>query len=122
MLCILLCVIHILLIFWFFYMEIIVHIFYLDISQKQTSLFVSQYPPRGEIFDRNGVLLATNTDCISAFIIPKQLTQKDLTELQNNGFLEKEVSHKKSNFLYIARHISQEQKQIFEQHSTIHFL
>ncbi len=121
-LCTLLCAIHILLVFRLYYIQIIHHNFYLDISQKQTSLFVSQYAPRGEIFDRNGILLATNTDCISAFIIPKQLTQKDLTELQNNGFLEKEVSHKKSNFLYIARHISQEQKQIFEQHSTIHFL
>lgn len=121
-LCAALCIVHILLISRLYYMQIIDHNFYLDLSQKQTSILVSQYPPRGEIFDRNGVLLATNTDCISAFIIPKQLTQTDLTELQNNGFLDKEISHKKSNFLYLARHITQDQKQFFEKNPKIHFL
>lgn len=115
-------ILHALLFYRLYYMQIIHHEFYQDLSQKQTSLFVSQYPPRGEIFDRNGVLLATNTDCISAFIIPKKLTRKDILDLQNILFLDEETLKRRSNFLYIARHISPEQKALFEQHPAIHFL
>jgi len=105
-----------------YYIQIFSYLFYKDLAHKQTALFVSQYPPRADIFDRNGISLATNKDCLSAFIIPRELTENQIFELKKIISLDSFMKKKNNNFFYIARNISKEQKKYFEQFSFIHFL
>src|SRR5579872_7235121 len=56
-------------------------IFYTQLGQQQYYGLHTHAPPRGLIYDRNGTLLTLNQDCLSAFVLPKQLKDAETTLL-----------------------------------------
>ena len=53
-----------------FYLQIIKHDFFKVISLEQRLKIVNLSPDRGDIYDRNGSLLATTIDSYSVYAIP----------------------------------------------------
>ncbi len=105
------------------YCIIILNLYYIQIYQADffNQLGLQQYhvtqtktPARAIIFDRNARPLAINQDCISAFILPKQLKSRETLE----KFLRAHFPHayqqlqEKSNkqFMYIKRNLSPAQQ------------
>ncbi len=75
MLCILFLVITINL----FIVQIGQYTFYANLADKQYNVTINDYQPRATIVDRNNKFLAMNKESFSAFILPKQLRNKDRT-------------------------------------------
>jgi len=61
-----------------------------DISEKQSAKAIYDYPQRGYIFDRNGVLLAGNQPSYDVMLIPNDLRAFDTLEFANLLNIEKE--------------------------------
>jgi cell division protein FtsI/penicillin-binding protein 2 len=112
-------------IFLTLYLIIIANLYYIQIYQADffNQLGLQQYhvtqtktPPRALIYDRTGRPLAINQDCISAFILPKQLKSRESLE----PFLQKHFPHayeqlrtpSNKQFIYIKRHLSSAQQQL----------
>lgn len=112
-------------IFLALYCIIVLNLHYIQIYQADffSQLGLQQYhvtqtktPTRALIYDRNGQPLAINQDCISAFILPKQLKSRDTVE----KFLQTHFPHayaqlqEKSNkqFMYIKRNLSPAQQEL----------
>ncbi|MFA5103757.1 MAG: penicillin-binding protein 2 [Candidatus Margulisiibacteriota bacterium] len=66
-----------LLIFKLFYLQIIKHSFYIQLSADQRLRAVELLPDRGDILDRNGNVLATSVDKWSIYVRPKAISNKD---------------------------------------------
>lgn len=87
--------------------------FFSNLAEKQYSISMTTLPERACIFDRNGTPIAINKDSFSAFVLPKQITDR-ITILQ---FLEQQFPAAASrldqswdkNFFFIARKLTQEQ-------------
>lgn len=59
-----------------FYLQLIMHEFYTERSLEQRLRVIDLSPDRGDIFDRNGGLLATTVDSYSIFATPSNMTNK----------------------------------------------
>ena len=112
-------------IFLALYFIIVLNLYYIQIYQADffNQLGLQQYhvtqtktPARALIYDRSGQPLAINQDCLSAFILPKQLKSRETLE----KFLQTHFPHayaqlqEKSNkqFMYIKRNLSQAQQEL----------
>lgn len=101
--------------------QIIWHDFYVNLAKKQYKVTLTQLPPRAPIYDTSGTkLLAMNIDSVTAFIVPKKLTEPEKIK----PFLKKYFpqAYKKllknpgNNFLYVQRKLSPEQLAIINKH------
>lgn len=97
-----------------FFIQIRYHSFYLNLGQKQYHVTVTQAPPRAAIYDRTGkTCLALNKECVSAFILPKNIeSPQTLEPFLARHFpqaLERLKNHKNSHFLYVKRRLTDEQ-------------
>ncbi len=59
-----------------FYLQIIKHKFWLELSEDQRTRIVTVAPNRGDIMDRNGNILATSIDKYSIYVRPKGIDDK----------------------------------------------
>ncbi len=109
-----LCFLYIVVAFNLYLIQIKRNAFFSHLGKKQYNVTVSQYSTRAEIFDRTGKQpLALNNDCLSAFILPKQLEDPAKTK----AFLAQNfpqaharlVSGKEKHFLYLQRRLNDEQ-------------
>ena len=93
-----------------FYIQIIQQPFFKQLGQKQYNVTMTTMPPRASIYDCAGKAVAMNAECLSAFILPKQLEEPQKTL----PFLQKHFPHafkrwqqnKGKHFLYIKRKLS----------------
>lgn len=107
------CLVYSIIIIHLFRIQLVSHQLYLKLGEKQYLGLYTQAPPRAAIYDRNGTPLALNQECISAFIVPKQI--KDFDALST--FLKRHFStayvqltrNMNKQFLFIKRHLTQEQ-------------
>jgi cell division protein FtsI (penicillin-binding protein 3) len=113
------------------YALIIVNLYSIQIRNNNfyTRLGVQQYyglhthaPTRGLIYDRKGTLLALNQDCLSAFVLPKQLKERDatLSFLQQHfpqAYQQLKTKTDKQ-FLYVKRHLSESQEKLIATQGT----
>lgn len=60
-----------------FYLQIVRHSFFLDLSSDQRVRIVELLPDRGDILDRNGNVLATSVDKFSIYVRPRAIENKD---------------------------------------------
>ncbi len=94
---------------------------YKTLCAKATYNFLKDYkiqPPRGKIFDRNGILLATWKPSFRVMAIPKYLTEKDYKDLENllDGIsINPDTIKRKGNYAELKGGLSFERvAQIFE--------
>lgn len=97
-----------------FVIQIYHHDFYTHLADSQHHITVSQFSARAEIYDRTGKqLLACNKECISAFIIPNELKDKDSVQaFLKKNFPQAHEQFKKSknkSFMYIKRRLTPDQ-------------
>jgi len=59
------------------FIQIVKHSFYVDRSYDQRLRIITLSPDRGDIFDRNGNLLATSINSYSVFAVPASVKDKD---------------------------------------------
>ncbi|MFH1710420.1 MAG: penicillin-binding transpeptidase domain-containing protein [bacterium] len=62
--------------FRLFYIQLIKHEFYLNKSFEQSLRIITLSPDRGDIYDRNGSLLATSINAFSVFANPSEIRNK----------------------------------------------
>jgi cell division protein FtsI/penicillin-binding protein 2 len=96
-----------------FYLQVIRHEFYLDKANDQRKRIITLSPDRGDIFDRNGDLLATSIDTYSVFAVPsgvkdKQGTSAALSKIlkENEGAILQKLDSDKP-FVWISRKIEE---------------
>src|SRR5437763_1302805 len=53
--------------------------FYKKLAEKQYNITITTLPERAYIYDRNGTPVAVNKDSCAAFLLPKQLQDKEKT-------------------------------------------
>ena len=102
--------------------------FFKNLAQQQHELSVTIHPPRAVIYDRYGKPLVFNKEDISAFILPRQLEQRDATE----RFLKQEYpevyarlkAHPEKYFLWLERRVPQKRCEALEKRglADIHFI
>ncbi|MEN8223908.1 MAG: penicillin-binding protein 2 [Bacteroidota bacterium] len=64
-------------------------------AENNVLRYITEYPARGLIYDRNGKLLVYNEAAYDLLVVPGQLSNFDTTELCNLLHLEKESFHKR---------------------------
>ena len=62
-----------------FYLQVIRHEFYQDRANDQRKRMITLSPDRGDIFDRNGDLLATSINAFSVYAVPPEVKDKQST-------------------------------------------
>lgn len=60
-----------------FYLQIIEGDHYSELSEGNALRHIVQYPPRGEVFDRNGEYLVQNRECYDLMVIPREMDRKN---------------------------------------------
>ena len=96
-----------------FFLVIVVRLFYLQVVEQTYRLsasnnvlrYVTQYPARGLVYDRNGELLVYNTAAYDLMVIPRQLQTFDTTEFItilgiSKEFLETNLREAKSHSFF----------------------
>ncbi len=81
------------------FVAIIVRLFYIQVIDSRYKLsasnnvlrYITQYPARGLVYDRNGELLVSNKAAYDLMIIPRQVSPFDTTELCNVLSISKET-------------------------------
>lgn len=59
-----------------FYVQVVQHEFYLERSQEQRLRIITLSPDRGDIYDRNGNVLATSINAYSVFAVPSEVKNR----------------------------------------------
>jgi len=113
------CLLYAIILFNLYLIQVKQSAFFADLGEKQYNVTVSRYAARAEIFDRTKKQpLALNKDCLSAFILPKQLAEpeKVKTFLRTHFPLtEKRLrSQKNKNFMFVQRKLSKEQEKVIQ--------
>ncbi|MBN1549046.1 penicillin-binding protein 2 [Candidatus Babeliales bacterium] len=91
--------------------------FYKDLATKQYATTVTHMPPRAAIYDRNGEPLAINHDSLAAFLLPKQIKDKqEVMKFLNKHFPEaaEKLKTTDKHFMYIQRKLTEEQIKLIE--------
>lgn len=102
--------------------------FFKNLAQQQHELSLTINPPRAIIYDRYGKQLTLNKEVISAFILPRQLEQREKTERFLNteypDVLARLKAHPEKYFLWLDRHMLRTQQEAIEHRglSDIHFI
>lgn len=115
-------------IFYFAFIQVLHADFFVSLGTQQYHSTLTQLPARAPILDRNGHPLACNKECISAFVIPNQLQQKNtLFSFLQAEFplaLERIKAHPHSSFIYLKRRLSDKDLEIINAATLpdIHFL
>lgn len=95
------------------YLQLIKHDFYVDRSHDQRLRIITLSPDRGDIFDRNGNILATSIKAYSIFAVPAGVQDKNrVSRILSKMLSEKEtaISEKLSSnkpFVWIKRKIEE---------------
>jgi cell division protein FtsI/penicillin-binding protein 2 len=87
--------------------------FFKILAQQQYSATIKLNVPRAAIYDRSGrIALAFNREVMSAFVLPKQLTEKEKTLLflqKNYPDVHKRITENpERHFLWVERHLEKE--------------
>jgi cell division protein FtsI (penicillin-binding protein 3) len=101
-----------------YWLQVRNHDFYKGLGAHQYSMNLTIPSARGAIFDRNGHYLALNKDSVTAFILPKQLSEPEAVA----AFLEKHFPqayrrYKASDkqFMFIKRALAEEERKLIEE-------
>lgn len=114
------CTLYLIIILNLFLIQIWNNHFFSTLGSHQYQVTVTQLPPRAPILDRTGThYLAINKECISAFMMPNQLKQRDavFSFLQKHfpntykRLLEKQTKP----FMYVKRKLSDDEITIIKQ-------
>lgn len=93
--------------------------FFSKLGAQQYNITVTTTPPRAYMYDRNNTPIAINKDSYSAFILPKQIAQKQTT----HAFLKKHFPESytrlqqagdKQYFIFIKRKLSAQELQLIQ--------
>lgn len=96
-----------------FELQIFHHSFYLNKVWEQRQRIITLASPRGDIFDRNGELLATTVDAASFFVVPREVDTKEavVNFLSEQLALEKEELRSKleskRSFVWLKRKVKE---------------
>ncbi|MBI2353099.1 penicillin-binding protein 2 [Candidatus Dependentiae bacterium] len=101
-----------------YFIQIKKTVFFKELADKQYNVTIQTYPPRGLITDRNKKAIAINTDSSAAFILPKELLNKE----QTLSFLKKNFpsayqrfkSYKNKSFMFVKRNLDPEDIQLIQ--------
>ncbi len=96
-----------------FYLQVVRHDFFLDKANEQRKRIITLLPDRGDIYDRNGNLLATSIKAFSVFIVPSEVKNKPgtaailskLLHIKTSDILEEMDSDKP--FVWVTRKIEE---------------
>ncbi len=95
-----------------FYIQVINADYYLERAKRQHQSKVELLPKRGNIYDRNGNLLASNIKSVSVAVDPTVLTKKDTiaTLIEKNIGIDKQkvldkINSAKGAFVWISRRV-----------------
>src|SRR5690349_17818410 len=72
-----------------FYMQVVVDKYKVE-ARKNAFHYMIDYPPRGFIFDRNGIPLVVNDLAYDLFVVPKEVKGSDTMALCNILGIDKE--------------------------------
>jgi len=96
-----------------FYLQIRQHDYFVQMASKQYSMTIVQHPPRASIIDRNGILLATNKLCQSAFVTPNTLHNKKALQLFLHMHFpeayDRLIKKSSSPFMFIKRRLTEQE-------------
>jgi cell division protein FtsI (penicillin-binding protein 3) len=101
----------------FFGIQVLHHAFYTNLGKRQYETSITVYPPRGLICDRNGKPMTLNIESTSAFVLAKQLENKQaLSSFLKKHFPEAfdRLQSTTQNFMYIKRKLSPEELELIE--------
>ena len=96
---------------------------YKQLADNNALRFVTQYPARGKIYDRNGKLLVFNEAVYDLMVIPKQATKKDtihpfdtlafcnLLDITKESYIERMNKAKKESYLKPSPFVTQISKE-----------
>lgn len=98
-----------------FYIQIKRHDFFSNLAHKQYHVSITRSPARAPIIDRNGNVLATNKEQMSAFIVPNQLASPETLQAflaeQFPEALERMEKYKNHKFMFVKRKLSPQEIQ-----------
>ena len=98
---------------------------YKELADNNALRFVTQYPARGKVFDRNGQLLVFNEAVYDLMVIPKQAMKKDtlnpfdtltfcaLLDIDKESFVERMNKAKKESYLKPSPFLTQVSKESY---------
>ncbi len=105
-----------------FYLQIFNSSFFLHLGKQQYTVSATVNPPRAPIYDRNNKPVAMNAECLSAFLLPRQLEQAQRTAsfLQKNfpAAYRRLQTHHDRHFLYIKRRLAPYEIALIEKNGT----
>lgn len=113
------CLLYGIIIFNLYLIQIKQNAFFSSLGEKQYHITISQYPIRAEILDRTGKQpLAINKDCLSAFIMPKQLYEPEKVISFLSKYFPSAVERlnkaQDKNFMFIKRKLSPNEIDLLE--------
>lgn len=90
--------------------------FYTNLGEKQYNITTTTLPERAQILDRNGTPIALSKDSYAAFILPKQVKDRDTIQkfLDENfpAAAQRLASSWDKNFFFISRKLTSQQEQL----------
>jgi cell division protein FtsI/penicillin-binding protein 2 len=95
--------------------------FFSSLGTHQYQLTITQLPLRAPIYDRNGTKhpLAINKECVSAFIVPNKLADKEkLVQFLQADFpraYQQFLSKQNRSFMYVKRRLSEHEIQLIKE-------
>lgn len=97
-----------------FFIQIYNHAFFINLGQQQYTTIIKHTPPRAVIYDRHNKPLAVNTACLSAFVMPQAVKDRDmlLSFLTKHYPKAAELFNQKSkkSFMFIKRKLTEEEQ------------
>lgn len=102
-----------------FMIQILNNSYYEQLANRQHNIETTMIGARAPILDRNGKLIATNKDSLSAFILPHKLEQeKEVYKFLKSHFpqaYERLKAKKNKYFMYVKRKLTPEQLKIIQE-------
>lgn len=83
---------------WLYYLQIIKGPFYNDLSSRNSIRLLNITAPRGNIYDRNGKLIAGNTLSFGVFMVPQEVDDIDVEMEKLSGILDISKSFLERNY------------------------
>ena len=98
-----------------FLIQIMQNNFFKNLGKNQYNVTITMQPERASILDRSGKqFLAMNKNCFSAFILPKQIAEKDKVLNFLHTYFPKAAKrftkNKEKHFMFIKRKLTDEQR------------
>lgn len=98
------------------------HDFYTRLAHQQYNVTITQKSPRAPIFDRTGKqYLAMNKECVSTFVLPRQLTSPETLEpFLKQHFpraLNRLYKNREKHFMFIKRKLTDKERTLIAHHN-----